>query len=382
VVPSEVALAHLRTLFDDTRPGNEEFCEIHIDTSCSADGRTTMTTPLVSVLVPAYNAEHTIGDTLRSALAQTWPNTEIIVVDDGSCDRTASAACSVGGDRITLIQQPNRGAAAARNRAYAACRGDLVQGLDADDLLHPMKVASQVNVLRRIGTRRTLLSGGWGWFLHRVDRAEFVPSALWHDLSPTEWLLHKMGGNLHMQTATWLVTRELTEAAGSWNTELLGDDDGEYFCRVLLASEGVKFVPEAKVYYRMAGGGRLSAIGMSDRKLKAQLASMRMHVRYLRSLEDSARVRRACSRYLANWLPHFYPNRPDLVAELQRIADEIGEALDPPKLSWKYDWLRRLFGWRFAKQAQLTLLALKWSAIRGWDKALSRLQPGHRLPMA
>ena len=53
-----------------------------------------------------------------------------------------------------------------------------------------------------------------------------------------------MGENLHMQTATWLTSRELAEAAGPWDTRLLVDDDGEYFCRVLLASEGTRFVPE------------------------------------------------------------------------------------------------------------------------------------------
>ena len=75
-----------------------------------------------------------------------------------------------------------------------------------------------------------------------------------------------MANNVYMQTATWLVSREIAEAAGSWDTRLLGDDDGEYFCRVLMASDGVRFVPEAKVFYRMAGSSSLSYIGRSDRK--------------------------------------------------------------------------------------------------------------------
>ena len=75
-----------------------------------------------------------------------------------------------------------------------------------------------------------------GLFNYRTKRARFVPTSLWQDLSPVEWLLRKMGENLHMQTATWLTSRELTEAAGPWDTRLLSDDDGEYFCRVLLAS--------------------------------------------------------------------------------------------------------------------------------------------------
>ena len=100
----------------------------------------------------------------------------------------------------------------------------------------------------------------------RAMRVQFTPTVLWCDLSPTEWLIRKMGQNLHMQTATWLVSRALTQAAGPWDTRLLADDDGEYFCRVLLASDGVRFVPEGRVFYRMSGSDRLSYIGRSSRK--------------------------------------------------------------------------------------------------------------------
>ena len=72
-----------------------------------------------------------------------------------------------------------------------------------------------------------------------------------------------MGHNLHMQTATWLTSRELTEAAGAWDPRLFVDDDGEYFCRVLLASDGVHFVPSVKVFYRANSSTRLSYIGRS-----------------------------------------------------------------------------------------------------------------------
>ena len=114
-----------------------------------------------------------------------------------------------------------------------------------------------------------------------------------------------------MQTATWLVSRELSEAAGPWDTRLLGDDDGEYFCRVLLASDGVRFVPEAKVYYRGPGVAfrSLSYIGRSDRKLEAHWLSMRLHIDYLRSLEDSERVRDACLTYLQNFADPLLPGK-------------------------------------------------------------------------
>jgi hypothetical protein len=175
-----------------------------------------------------------------------------------------------------------------------------------------------------------------------------------------------------MQTATWLVSRELTERAGPWDTRLLGDDDGEYFCRVLLASEGVKFVPGGGVYYRAAGSSSLSYIGRSNRKIEAHFLSMKMHIDYLRSLEDSARVREACVRYLQNWAIHFYPERIDIFAQMKTLAADLGGQLALPKLSWKYTWIRNLFGWKAAKRVQVVAPALKWTLIRRIDRFLAQ----------
>lgn len=207
-------------------------------------------------------------------------------------------------------------------------------------------------------------------FRYRYYRAEFVQTALWCDLSPTEWLLRKMGQKLYMQTATWLVNREQTEAAGPWDTRLLGDDDNEYFCRVLLASDGVRFVPDAKVYYRSFGYGSLSYVGLSDKKTEAHWFSMQSHLRYLQSLEDSERVRAACVRYLQNSLHYFYPKRLDIVRMAEQMARDLGGQLEVPRFSWKYAWIQRVFGWELAKNAQITLSRLKWSVVRSWDKAL------------
>jgi len=183
-----------------------------------------------------------------------------------------------------------------------------------------------------------------------------------------------MANNLHMQTATWLVSRELAVAAGPWNTKLLGDDDGEYFCRVLLASNGVRFVPEAKVYYRMSGSSSLSYVGLSDKKREAQWRSMELHMAYLRSLEDSPRVHAACVQYMRNWLIYFYPERMDIVQKAEQKAQEFEERLGVPQLSWKYAWIKALFGWGPAKRAQLLLPNARWSVARFLDKALLRLE--------
>jgi len=331
-------------------------------------------TPLVSILIPAFNAEEWLADTLRSAIAQTWPRKEIIVVDDGSTDGTLAVARRFASHEVSVTTQANQGAAAARNRAFSLCQGDYIQWLDADDLLSADKVSRQIEAFESADTERTLLSCGWGYFMYRPSRAVFTPSALWCNLSPVEWLIRKMGQNLHMQTATWLVSRRLSEVAGPWDVRLLGDDDGEYFCRVLLACDRVRFVPEGRVFYRMVGSRRLSYIGQSDRKMEAHFASMQQHINYLLSLEDSARTRTACLNYLQTWLITFFPERPNIVSQAQALARDLGGRLELPRLSWKYDWIRRLFGWGLAKRTQLVLRRLKWSMLRNLDKAFLQLQ--------
>ncbi|HTW23730.1 MAG TPA: glycosyltransferase family 2 protein [Candidatus Baltobacteraceae bacterium] len=330
--------------------------------------------PLVSILIPAYNAETWISETLQSAVAQTWPRKEIIVVDDGSRDRTLEIARKFESEFFKIVSQENQGAAAARNKAFSVSQGDYIQWLDADDLISPNKIADQIEALGEPRNPRMLLSGAWGQFHFRYSRTKFDPTPLWCDLTPTEWLTRKMEHNTYMQTAAWLVSRELTEAAGPWDTRLLGDDDGEYFCRVLLASDGVRFVPSSKVYYRAAGATSLSYIGTSDRKMVAQWRSMELHIRYIRSLEDSERVRKACVTYLQNWLVFFYPDRPDLVKQAEEMAESLGGQLHAPPLSWKYSWIATLFGRSLARRAQIVLPRIKWSMVRRWDKAMFRVE--------
>jgi hypothetical protein len=187
-------------------------------------------------------------------------------------------------------------------------------------------------------------------------------------------MLRKLGEGLYMQTATWLTSRELAEAAGTWDTRLLSDDDIEYFCRVLLASEGTRFVPEATVFYRFTPSSRLSYIGTSDLKKDALLLSIKLQIEYARSLEDSQRVRKACLAFLRNRLDYFYPERPDILAELQALAGQLGGHLEEPRLRWKYAWMRPIFGFKIAKQAQMLLPLRKASFVRSWDKIMYRLE--------
>src|SRR5437773_7247908 len=99
--------------------------------------------PLVSIIIPCYNAENWIGKAIQSGLDQTWPQKEIIVIDDGSTDKSLNVIQSFG-QKIRWETGPNRGGNIARNRGLQLSRGQWLQYLDADDYLLPNKVADQV----------------------------------------------------------------------------------------------------------------------------------------------------------------------------------------------------------------------------------------------
>jgi glycosyltransferase involved in cell wall biosynthesis len=105
---------------------------------------------VVSIIIPCYNSERFLSETLESALAQSYPHSEIIVIDDGSTDGTAKLIRSYA-DRLRADSGPNRGASGARNRGTVLARGEFIQYLDADDLLTQNAVANRVATLQRSG---------------------------------------------------------------------------------------------------------------------------------------------------------------------------------------------------------------------------------------
>jgi glycosyltransferase involved in cell wall biosynthesis len=336
-----------------------------------------MMADLVSILIPAYNAERWVGNAIGSALEQTWSNKEVIVVDDGSTDNTLHVAKLFESKMVKVATQENIGAAGARNQALRLAQGTYIQWLDADDLLAPDKIAQQLNVSGSGQNSRLLLSSGFGKFYFRHWKADFAPTSLWCDLPPAEWLLRKFRENAWMNPAVFLVSRRLTELAGPWNTHLSLDDDGEYFARVIGWSDHVKFTSGAKSYYRIGDYGSLSK-RVSEAACRSLLTSQMLSIDILLSLENSERTRRACIRYLQASFDMYYPEMSKLVAEATGLARRIGGDLVPPALSWKYSLLRRVFGWKVAKACQRWIPRIKASGVRALDSVLYSLEDAMR----
>ena len=304
-----------------------------------------MSSPLVSVIIPCHNAARWLGATLDSALAQTWPHREIIVVNDGSRDESLAVAESFTNRGVTVIDQPNRGASAARNRGLQAARGAFFQFLDADDLLSPDKIAAQVELLatRPAGTLATCR---WGRFESDPAAARFVDEAVDRDFASLDFLLLCADTCAMMHPAAWLVPRAVAERAGPWNEILSLNDDGEYFSRVVLASAGLAFSPAGSSLYRSSLAGSLSQ-RRSLAARQSQFHSVELITAHLQCAEDSARTRRAAADHYQRFIHDFYPRPPALMhtAE-QRIATLGGATRPEPVMGPRTKALARLIGWK------------------------------------
>ena len=326
---------------------------------------------LVSILIPAYNAEKWIGETIRSALNQTWTRTEIIIVDDGSSDGTAEIARSFKGSSLKVITQQNAGPCVARNAAYALSQGDFIQWLDADDLLATDKIQRQIQYAEGGGNGKVLLSSACGTFYYSLKRARFEPTSVWQDLGPKDLLVQKFTQNAHIVLHSWLVSRTLTELAGPWDVRLQKTDaDGEYSCRLVRASERVLFVPEARCYYRKGLSGSLSATrtNIEDEELLLKLL-----FDHLLSLEDSSETRDACMSWLKIWASSYYPVSRETVDVISTMAGYLDRPITSVSLSKKFYITEKLLGWQTARALQSTVGRTRILVKKYSDKLLDLL---------
>jgi glycosyltransferase involved in cell wall biosynthesis len=209
--------------------------------------------PLVSVVIPAFNASNTLQETLLSVSAQTYRNLEIIVVDDGSRDHTAQIARSYGqiDPRVRLVQKANGGVASARNTGTQESAADFVAFIDADDLWHPTKIAKQMALLLAHGDDMALVYTPY----RRIDMAGMVlGSSRNHRVDG--WVINRhFFVNFIGNGSSILVRKHVLEEIGGYSPALL--EAGAQGCEDLLLQLKIALhyqfgtVPEYLVGYRL-----------------------------------------------------------------------------------------------------------------------------------
>ena len=212
-------------------------------------------TDLVSVVIPAFNAEATVDETLRSVRAQTHSNLEILVIDDGSHDRTTEivSAHAVIDKRVRPIRQPNAGVASARNKGAREASAELLAFVDADDLWAADKIRKQLVALRYGGSRVGLVYT-WYAFIDSENRI----GATYRPTEVGDVTEHLCLGNFVGNGSSALVTRTAFDKAGGYDPTLRarggqGCEDWQFYFHV---AEGYHFalVPELLTGYRQTPG--------------------------------------------------------------------------------------------------------------------------------
>jgi glycosyltransferase involved in cell wall biosynthesis len=303
---------------------------------------------LVSIVIPCYNAAPWLSETLNSALAQTWPSTEIVLVDDGSKDESLAIARRFESRGVIVATQTNSGASAARNHGVRLSRGAFIQYLDADDLLAPEKIARQMEMAGRCDPNAVLCSS-WTRFSRTPADADYSPQLLSRDADPVDWVVMKYERDVMMHPAAWLVPRGLSEKAGPWNESLSLDDDGEYFTRIVLTSRGVRCCTEAVSFYRSRLAGSLSD-SSSDLAWNSAFRSMELSLALLRRTEDSSRTRAACATAYQRFIYSSYPFAADCRRRSAEQVAALGGSSLTPAGGPLFQTARRLLGWRLAKR--------------------------------
>lgn len=320
---------------------------------------------LVSILIPMYNAEIFLSETIESALNQTWQNIEIILVDDGSKDSSLAVARQYESSRVKIIAQENQGQSASENRALREAQGDFIQYLDADDLLAPDKIQRQMALLED-GNLECVAACEWSRFYNSPDDVMFIPQPLWADFKPVDWLVCAWEKHLMMHGATWLIPRQISDRAGWWTEELSLINDFDYFSRILLASQGVKFCWGAKTYYRSGNTGSLSG-SKSYAAWKSAFRSLELGTHNLLAQENSQRTRHASATVFQRFVYEVYPDVPDLMQAAAAKVQEFGGSDIKPSGGPVFQVLTSVMGWQQAKKLQRFMYQYGYEkAAIGW----------------
>lgn len=302
--------------------------------------------------MPAYNAEPYIGLAIESVLNQSYSPVELIIVNDGSKDRTLEVAGKFQCPRVCVIDQPNSGASAARNRAFRESKGEFIQYLDADDLLSSDKIKHQVS--RLIDHRDCVSACRWGRFETDIAKTRFVPEAFWRDIEPLDFLEQCWSKYSMIQPGAWLTPRQIIENCGPWDESLSLNDDGEFFARVVLASKHILFCNDSELYYRSGVPGALSS-RKSDVAWKSAYQSIRLMKDHVFKHSQSSEIKRAVSRLFEMFIFDSYPAAKELRVKSQKTIRELGGPYFSPPLSPKMKLVSKLIGWKAATRLRLLI---------------------------
>lgn len=218
--------------------------------------------PIVSIIIPCYNSKQWVQKAIESCLNQTYPNVEIIVVDDGSTDGSLEVLRYFI-PHIRLETGPNRGGNSARNRAFALSTGEYIQYLDADDYLEPDKIARQVQFLQE--TKADVVYGDWRYRRHLPDVNFSYLDKIRVSGVQEDILASLLSGRWWVAPGAILYRRHVVIRVGGWDEALRAAQDRDFLTSVALADAKIRYQDGCCFIYRKYGEVTVSSSNLSRR---------------------------------------------------------------------------------------------------------------------
>lgn len=316
----------------------------------------------VSIVLPIYNQGTMLSETFESLFAQTYRNLEIIAVDDGSKDNSVQVLKSFQDKRLIIKCQKNAGQAAAINRGLEMVSGAFVKIMDGDDVLNTSHIEDQMRALA--GHPKKVASSRWTYFVEDPNTATFVDEITDRDYNNSvDWIIDTLKDSRGMFGAwQWLIPKSLVDSAGIWNESLSLEADFEFTIRLLLASEGIRFAQDAKLFYRK---GVTSSMSRTKNLafMESALVATESSVVRLVERSNSDYMRKLCADRFQRLAFGAYPKYPELANRAEGLAKQYGgsDVRLPGGIISKL--LLTFLPWRAIRQLQEFVYSYGWQYV-------------------
>ena len=306
-----------------------------------------MHNPLVSVLIPLYNAEKYLSDTLDSILSQTYKSIEIIIVDDGSTDNSFKIVKSYEKkyDSIKVYSQINSGAASARNKAFSLSNGEYIQYFDADDIMHPEKISSQIEALKKYNFRPDIAAiGQWFRFYDQIHNLTKQSLKTYRNYDDTLGFIVDAWSNAHYIIGqAWLISRPLHEKVGDWDKKISVLDDSVFFGKIAYQAKKIIYVPNSIVYWRQDNLNSLSK-NTTKEGMQSHLLACDNYVEIVKDDLDYPGMKKALALEYSKFIYVAYPRYMDLIKKAEETIVELGFDTPLPLPTTKFRLAEKIMG--------------------------------------
>ncbi|NLM67284.1 MAG: glycosyltransferase family 2 protein [Enterococcus sp.] len=306
---------------------------------------------LVSILVPLYNSEQYIADTIESALNQTWKNKEIIIVDDGSTDNSYLIAKSYESKNVRIFRQKHQGACVARNFAFVKSNGNYIQYLDADDLMAPDKIEKQIAYFKQFGNN-ICTSCKSIRFLNCNSVFYDTGKNVSKDYKyPLDYLIDLWETGDYLGIHAWLIPRHIIYKTGEWDINLKRFQDTDFIIRVLNHTKEVKYVSDCLVYYRDSP----NSISKTNYNIYEE-SSCYLITKVINDIllpVEYKKVNPAAIVYLSNAIYRWYPRFPDLVQTGLITLKKMDAKIEVKHKNVLFTFLIYVIGWKKTRNIEL-----------------------------